>query len=105
MGQREWEQHKDIYQFKHNRRRDADKGMCRSREGGKERERERDRSSPCTIALAKKEREREGDGEINENVERGDDDKECSFPELPVPVTSPSNYEEEREKRRQGKRN
>ena len=45
------------------------------------RERERDRSSPCTIALAKKrerEREREGDGEINENVERGDDDKECS---------------------------
>ena len=52
--------------------------MCRSREGGKERERERDRSSPCTIALAKKEREREGDGEINENVERGDDDKECS---------------------------
>ena len=40
--------------------------------------RERDRSSPCTIALAKKEREREGDGEINENVERGDDDKECS---------------------------
>ena len=86
--------------------------MCRSREGGKDRERER--SSPCTIALANKrerereserETEREGDGEINENVERGDDDKECSFPELPVPVTSPSNYEEEREKRRQGKRN
>ena len=38
MGQREWEQHKDIYQFKHNRQRDADKGMCRSREGGKERD-------------------------------------------------------------------
>ena len=28
-----------------------------------------------------------------------------AFPELPVPVTSPSNYEEEREKRRQGNRN
>ena len=55
--------------------------MCRSREGGKERERER-QVKPLHHSPGEKEREREsereGDGEINENVERGDDDKECS---------------------------
>ena len=56
------------------------------REGRRERERQ---VKPLHHSPGEKEREREsereGDGEINENVERGDDDKECSFPELPVP--------------------
>ena len=56
-GQREWEKVKDIYQNKHNWRREAAKGMFRS-EGGKEREREREIET-----------ERQGDGENNENEE------------------------------------
>ena len=49
------------------------------REGRRERERQ---VKPLHHSPGEKEREREsereGDGEINENVERGDDDKECS---------------------------
>ena len=51
------------------------------REGRTERERE---VKPLHHSPGEQEREREretereGDGEINENVERGDDDKECS---------------------------
>ena len=67
-GQREWakvqERERDIYiyQFKHNKRRDADKGMCRSREGGKGIERER-QVKPLHHSPGEKERESERETE------------------------------------------